>query len=130
MSEENVEIVRQLYERWRRRDPALDLLDADLELVMPTGRADERRWHGHSGFLEWTRDWIGTWETHRFEVDDFIDAGENVVVPLREMGTMPGSSAEVSHAGTAVLTLKEGRVVQYRGFMDHREALEAAGLLE
>jgi ketosteroid isomerase-like protein len=130
MSEENVEIVRRLYERWSRGDAALDLLDPELELAMPVGRPDEQRYHGHAGFNKWVSEWIGAWQTHRVVVDRYIDAGEHIVVPLREVGTMAGSSAEVSQAGTAVLTLRDGRVIRYRGFLDHPAALRAAGLDE
>jgi len=67
-----MEIVRRLYERWGRGDAALDLLDPEIEIAMPVGRPDEQRYHGHTGFDGWGREWIGAWETHRAEVDDCI----------------------------------------------------------
>ena len=45
MSQENMEIVRRLYERWGRGDAALDLLDPEIEIAMPVGRPDEQRYH-------------------------------------------------------------------------------------
>ena len=59
MSQENMEIVRRLYERWGRGDAALDLLDPEIEIAMPVGRPDEQRYHGHTGFNRWVREWIG-----------------------------------------------------------------------
>jgi ketosteroid isomerase-like protein len=46
VSQENMEIVRRLYERWGRGDAALDLLDPEIEIAMPVGRPDEQRYHG------------------------------------------------------------------------------------
>jgi ketosteroid isomerase-like protein len=130
MSQENVELVQRLYERWGRGDRALDVLDPDFDLTMAAGRPDEARFHGHAGWVEFVRDWVGTWHTYRVETDEYIDAGDDVLVRLREVGKLHETGPEVSQTGTAVLTIREGLVIRYRGFVEHKEALEAVGMRE
>ena len=69
------------------------------------------------------------WDERRLEAEEFIDAGDCVVVLVREFRR--GGAAESSWTDTAVVfEVRNGRVVRIQGYMDRAKALKAAGLSE
>ena len=124
MSKENVEIIRKGYEAWGRGD--LDAVYAayDSEIEWDATRiADGQVYHGHGGVRRFWRRQLGTWEDHRIEAEEFIDAGHQVVAIVR----MPGpGEGRIFH----VLTFRDGKVVRGDVYKDKAEALEAVGLQE
>jgi ketosteroid isomerase-like protein len=76
------------------------------------------------------RVWAGAWEDWSLEFEQMIDAGDKVLVIARESGRGKGSGVEVEQRAFAVFTLREGRIVHWKGFVNRRQALEAAGLRE
>ena len=135
MSEENVEVVRRIYEAAARRDSAtmFSLYDTDVEI-------DVSRTHGavmdpiyagpeHEGLRAWSREWHDAWGAVEYEVHEFIDAGDEViaVVTVRGRGRASGADAEFArYAG--VWTIRDGKVARVEWFPSRAEALEAAGL--
>jgi len=60
MSQENVDIVRQAWEAYRRRDneAALALYDPEIEFELRSeGRIDAGDYHGLEGVQEFFRNW-------------------------------------------------------------------------
>jgi uncharacterized protein len=133
MSQENVEIVRSLSELLERRDwrGMTDLLDPNVELHGTVGGLEEgkilRGLSQISQAFETEDDEV--WDEHRIEPQEFIDAGDRVVVLQREYQRSK-SGAEVVIDTAAILDLRDGRVVRMQGYMNPAEALEAAGLSE
>ena len=68
------------------------------------------------------------WEELRLEAEEFIDAGDSVVVLLHEFRRGKGSGVEMETDTAVVYEVHNGRVVRLQGYMDRAEALEAAGL--
>ncbi len=71
MSQENVEVVRGIYDAWQRGDleGAFKSFDAGVEWLGPpdiSGAGEHRR--GHEGVRESLRAWIGTWDDYRSEL--------------------------------------------------------------
>jgi ketosteroid isomerase-like protein len=129
MSQENVEIVRCSGEAFDRGDyqAALDALDPEVEYDLshfPEGRV----YHGHEGVRESFRIWLGTWQDYRLERLEIIDADDQVVVVVREVGRGKGSGVEVVREGYAVWTFQNGKCVHIRFYPSKDAALEAAGL--
>ena len=129
MSQENVEIVRRCCEAFNRGDheAALGALDPTIEYDLrhfPDGRV----YHGREGVREAFRIWLGTWEDYRQEQEEFIDAGDEVVVCVREHGRGKGSGLELARATFGVWTLNDGRAVRIRFYGTKVEALAAVGL--
>ena len=132
MSQENVEIVRQMFEAHLRGDheAALAYYDPEVEFDA-TVRPDGRVFHGRDGVAEAMRVWIGTWQDYRFQVEEIIDAGvERVLAAIRESGRGKGSGLVMDQPAYAVFTVRQGLIVHRKGFRDRNEALEAAGLRE
>ena len=132
MSQENVEIVRRIYEVVNASGLAAvgDFLHADVELVPPPDwPAGAVR--GREQVREMARDWMETFEEFRVAPERYLDAGaENVVVYVRDSGRVRGTNTEIDTHLIHVWTLNDGKVVRWQLFTDEGPALEAAGLSE
>jgi ketosteroid isomerase-like protein len=71
------------------------------------------------------------WEKFRIEAEEFIDAGDRVVVVGRLVAKGRGSGVEAESPTAQVFTVREGRVVRWEfGYADRADALKAVGLAE
>ena len=131
MSQENVEIVKRAGEVLERRDwdGGKDLFDPNVELHGTVGGLEEGnilRGLGEIGrALEIENDEV--WEEHRIEPQEFIDAGDRVVVLQREYQRSKAGAELVIDTGT-IVDLRDGRIVRIQGYMNPAEALAAVGL--
>ena len=79
------------------------------------------------------RDWeqfSDLFEDFSIDVEKSFDRGDEVVVFLRFRGRARESNAEVEAPMAHVWTIREGKAVRLRQFLDRADALEAAGLEE
>ena len=140
MSEENVEIVRGLYEEWdaglERGDFGanfdLEALADDYEWIVPEGFEGGRTvWRGREEFVEFFRTWTEDFEDWSVRVERLIDAGDDRVVALTlQSATGKESGARVEWHMGQVQELKDGRLIRTWNYFTQAEALEAAGLSE
>jgi len=126
MSEENVELVRRIYDAWSREESARDFIAEDLEYVNPSYAVEPGTRRGRKS-LATVR---GTYEDFEIKVERFIDAGDEVVVLAHFTGSGSGSGVPVAGEHGYVWTVRDGLAVRFQWFQSHREALEAAGLSE
>jgi uncharacterized protein len=133
MPQENVEIVRRGYELYTAGDVegVADLFSADAELADAGGlgvaeTAVGTR-HGPEGFLRASEEVLEAFEDYRVEAEDFIDAGEAVVVPVRISGRGRASGAEQEARLAHLWVLRDGKVIRGEVYRTTEEALEAAG---
>ena len=136
MSQENVEIVRRAVGLVRRFDDEFHgsrvgahLLD-DAFVIHDHDSPDLGILEGHSGFLRWIDDWDEAWEEWRVEPEEYIDAGERVVVLLSLFARGRGSGVSLERRDGMVWTVRDGKAVRLDYFNTATEALEAAGLSE
>ena len=126
MSEENVEVVRSFTEAYIAgdRDRALSYLAPDVVYEvgqeLPARRPDEL----HDLWNRWEADW------ERIELipEEYIDAGDQVVLTVRYSGRARASGIELEDRLFEVHTLRDGKIARKREFKTRSEALEAAGL--
>ena len=90
MSQENVEIVRTLLEGFahRQHERAFVLYDPEIEWDasrMVGGLPDDVAgvYHGHEGVRAYWRNWLSAWSDLDFELQDVVDAGDEVVALIR-----------------------------------------------
>jgi ketosteroid isomerase-like protein len=134
MSEENVEVVRRLYDAAARHDDVIPFEVYAEDIVWDLSHA--RRaflgmkpvYHGHEGVRQCWRDGLSAFGEIDFEVRELIDAGDQVLAVIRERAVGRASGVPVETTHTAVLTLGGGKVVQIQMFDDLQQAREAAGL--
>jgi ketosteroid isomerase-like protein len=132
MSEENVEVVRQLLEALDRRDLSswLAVCDEDVEVV-PTRDWPEPGVRGAEAAFNWYVQAFDTLQPFRTTDTEFIDAGaDKVLLQYRTDVRGKGSGAKVEFRRWAVLTIRKGRILRGEWFSDRAEALKAAGLSE
>ena len=131
MSQEHVELVRAAYEEFSRTGtPVLDLFDPSGKAYDPPNVPDPRVYQGREGIVQQIETVADAFEELRWEVDEFVDADDKVVVATRMVGTGKESQVEVSMRVFHVWTIRNGRFVELRVLLTREEALEAAGLKE
>ena len=134
MSQENVEIVRAAFEAFLEGDQekTAQLVDPALEFHGTIGGLQEGQIaHGQSEIDQtFESEDLEAWEERRLEPEEFIDAGDNVVVLLHEYRRGKGSGVELETETAVVVAVSGGRVVRLQGYMDREAALEAVGLSE
>jgi ketosteroid isomerase-like protein len=123
MSEENVEIVRRA---WEFEGEALEHYDPDFV----SNRLDEGTVYGLDAVLQANQRWREAWEVLEERADEFIDAGDHVVVTNYFRGRGRGSGVEVDHRYYEVYTLLNRKIVRMDEFTEREKAFEAAGLSE
>jgi ketosteroid isomerase-like protein len=134
MSQENVEVVRKLYELFARRDVAAAFpayADPNLELRVPPLYPDTPEvFRGQEGVERWIRMVDEVWAEWRFEPERYLDAGSTVVVLARLMAEGGSSAIHLEREVAHLWVLERRRAVSIRVYLDQAEALEAAGLSE
>jgi ketosteroid isomerase-like protein len=131
MSRENVELVRLIHDGWSRGD-----FGVGTDLMAP-----EFEWHQYAEAVEpgsHRGAAIGgaiskifeVYDNFRVEPEEYIDAGDKVVVTARAQGTGRGSGVELDQRFAFVWTVRHGKLADLVMFADRHEALEAAGLRE
>jgi ketosteroid isomerase-like protein len=128
MSEENVEIVRQILEAF---GPDLDRVakfwDPEIDWRAIEGAPDDIGvFKGHEAMRRYLGEWLEIFDPVRIEPEELIDAGERVVAVLRVVVRPKGSDAEMDIRYACVYTVRNGLVVRGREYATREEALEAA----
>jgi ketosteroid isomerase-like protein len=131
MSQENVEILKASIDAYNRRDWDAWLQHAARGFEMDMSRAvgpvsgiltlDQLR-QGQLDFAEY-------WESVRIEAQEFIEAGDLVVVPWAMHGRGRDGIELVARA-TFVFTIRNGAIERITLYQEREEALEAVGLSE
>jgi ketosteroid isomerase-like protein len=125
VSQDNVELVREIYRLWNAQQSAGHLIDAQLEYVNPSYAVESGVRRG--------RDALGSirevYPDFRIETERFIDAGDDVVVIGLAHGTST-SGVEVKWRQGYIWTVLDGSAVRFQWFNDPAEALAAAGISE
>ena len=133
MSQENVELVRLVYELFDRRDieRVLGLTTDDFELRLP-GIYPEgpETFRGHDGLRRWVAMVQDIWGEWRFDVERLIAADEQVVALVRIVAEGGASGVPVDREVAHVWSVRDGQTSTASVYLDRAEALEAVGLRE
>jgi ketosteroid isomerase-like protein len=138
MSQENVEVVRRVFDASAQRDA-----DTVFSLFDPEAEWDNSRgpfkdligagvYRGHEGLRRfWHEYYAEAWESVEDNLEELIDIGDSVVsvVNSRARGRASGVEVEWTH-NAGVWTIRDGKVVRVAWFTTREEALKAAGLRE
>ncbi len=130
MSEENVEIVRAALDAYNRgdRDAGLKDMAPDFELDMSRSIGPGLRGiYGLDQMRQFWDEFVEPFESHRIEAEEFIEAGDQVIVPATAYAR-GRDGIEVTTRAAAVYTIRDGAIGRMCMYQDLQEALEAAGL--
>jgi ketosteroid isomerase-like protein len=127
---QNVELVRAMIDAFNRQD-----LASGIAIAHPAGEIDWTRslgplkgvYRGHDGLREFWGAWWSVFEEVRIEPDEFIQTGDDVVVP--NISHVRGRDGVRAAARSAhVYAVRDGKVWRLRLHQTREEALEAVGL--
>ena len=134
MSEENVELVRRIYEEGLIHQDPERLVDElgtpDIEYVNPPYAVEPGVRHGPAEVARALRRAHELFTSPRYVVHELFDAGGAVVADLSIYAHPRGSESEVVQEEVHTWTLRDGRIARFEWGRDRRKALEASGLLE
>ena len=129
MSEENVEVVRSIYETLNRGDWDAAPLAADLEVTFQRGpNAGTHR--GRDAIQAIVEDQREAFDAWIIEVEQVFDSGDQVVALIKSRLRPKGTDAEFEIRNGHIWTIRDGVALSMLGFPKPEEALEAAGLGE
>jgi ketosteroid isomerase-like protein len=133
MSEQNVELARQVVEAFNHRDleATIRRLDPQIEWT-PAGPAavEQAVYRGReevSGAFSVTWE---AWELFRLEEHEVRDLGDSVLWLGRAHLRGGASQVELDQEFAVRFEIQDGKVVRMEGFLAWDEAREAAGLKE
>jgi ketosteroid isomerase-like protein len=133
MSQENVEVVREVWNAFNRGDldTFIEFFDPEIEWhdlpTMPGGGVHR----GRDPFRRHVEGFIEVWGEVRMETEEIRSIGDRVVSRGRYVGVGRESGIPVENPTSgAIYEFRGGRIVRVRQFVEHAEALEAAGLRE
>ena len=130
MSQENVELVRAGFAAFERGDVTEMLNLMSDQLVVYRADPDDATFHGKEGFLEATAEWTEGFSEWAVVPQEFIDAGDFVVVRVRQVVRGEASGVSVEAAFWFVFEVNGTKVTKLSVYARRSEALEAVGLRE
>jgi hypothetical protein len=130
MTLENVELARQGYEAFRtgRLEAVLEMMDPDIEWSEGVDVPEPQVYRGHDGVRRQQEQFEAAWESFELEAEEFIDAGDKVVVLLKIRARGRGSEIEIEGRAAHVWTVRDGKAIRLEMYIDPARALEAAGV--
>ena len=136
MSQENVEIVRRVFEAVGRHDTeaVLSAYDPNVEVDFSGGPLaslmGDNVYRGYDGLRKMVRDRYVDFERVEDDCQELIDAGQRVIslVITRGRGRSSGIDSEIRQYGA--WTIRNDKIVRIDWFYSRVEDLEAAGLSE
>ena len=126
MSQAHVEVVKRLFESYRRGDYEEAAACLALHVVYEVGQELPLRGRAEVRAM-WER-WDSTWDEMETVPEDFTDAGDQVLVTVHYSARGRGSGIEYEERLFDVYTFSDGQCVGKREFRERSDAVEAAGL--
>jgi ketosteroid isomerase-like protein len=133
MSQENVEMAKRCFDAFDQRDldELAKTITADYEWVGAfLGVVEGGSYRGLEGMARYFSEAEETWKYFSVSGEEFRDLGDRVLVVGRMEGRGRSSGVELDTAYTMLVEFREGKVARSRAYLDHAEALRAAGLVE
>jgi ketosteroid isomerase-like protein len=143
MSQENVEMVRGLWEPFKGVDyTAIDwddeairemterLWSPEVELRWSRSGPEARVYQGRDGVIQAFREWLEPFSEYYMEPLDFIEQEDRVIIPQRQWGIGSASGISVEVEVTHVCEVRDNQIARVDEYDTLGEALQAAGLRE
>ena len=126
MSQANVEVVKRLFESYRRGDYAKAAACLAPDVVYQVGQELPLRGREEVRAM-WER-WDSTWDGLDTVPEDFIDAGDQVLVTVFYSARGRVSGIEYEERLFDVYSFSHGQCVRKREFRLRSDAVETTGL--
>jgi ketosteroid isomerase-like protein len=133
MSQENVEVCKRAFTVFERLDVESGLDHVDPEVVFQSAivsGAEGKTFRGYDGLRQWAAESEAAFDDLQTVPEEFRDLGDDVLVLGRVSARGRASGVAVESPAAFLCTLRDGKLVHVRGYLDWNAALEAAGLSE
>jgi ketosteroid isomerase-like protein len=133
MSHQNREIVRRINAAFNGGDTEriLALMHPDFEAAVgPELSVEPDTYRGHDGIRRYFNSFRDAMDEIRFHPESFREAGASVVVALRLSAKGRSTGIMVEQRLGQVWTVRDGKAIQVRSYVSHREAMRAVGLAD
>lgn len=129
----NIEIVQELYRAFRKQDydAFRRITTEDIEWVQNEGFPDGTTHFGASEVIEGVfKANNNNWEDFAYHIEEFLDAGNSVIVIGRYTGQNRISGKSMSAAASHVYDIRDGKVYRFRMFADTKKIWDAIDISE
>lgn len=134
MATDRVQTLTRIYERWARGDMAasVGVMAENVVLRIHPELPEAGTYEGLTAIREYTVGFLDAWDSLTISALSFRegagDAGDAVLVDVRQDGTGADSGAQVGFAYFHLWTFRGDEVVRIEAILREDEALGAAGL--
>jgi ketosteroid isomerase-like protein len=104
-----------------------DQVTEDFECLM-IGPAGTQRYPGLAGFAEAWQDWVSPYTSFSIELEDLIEVGDAVLMPVRQRGVTRHGGVAIENSAGSVWRFRDGLLEGAEFYLDRDAAFEAAGV--
>ena len=131
-SKKNVELLRRFYEYFNQRDldAVLELCASDVEVykdpdVVEMVAAFTPR--GQERVAQYLRGWLDSWDDYHARPEELLQSGDEVAVLIRLHARGKGSQFDIEADMADVFSVRDGKIVRLRLYVQRQTALKAIG---
>ena len=127
-----MELVQRAYEQWNAGDMtvAMSMFAPDVVMSTPPDWPDAITSTNRDEALRRLVENRSLFESDRLVPEDWIEAGDCVIVPTQWCGVPRGASAELNIFVVPAYTVRDEQIVRLDWYRSVQEAREALGLAE
>jgi ketosteroid isomerase-like protein len=133
MSQENVALAKRAMATYNTDDALREydaLMTPDFEWITAMAGVEDEVMRGRKGAEEYYASLDAAWESARVFGGEFRDLGDRVLWLGHMEARGRSSGAVVRSPAASLYEFRGGRISRIRSFLDHDEAMRAAGLEE
>ena len=132
MSQKNVEIAKRMVAAFNQRDIDffMQATTSDFEWFPALSAVEGEVFRGREGIDTYWGRLDEAWEDYRLVADEYRDLGDSVLILGRMVGRGRGSGVPVETPMGTLGDYRDGKCWRIRAYLNHGEALRAAGLAE
>ena len=130
MQPTNVQIIESMWVAWHGDDMTdwFGFFDPGAVWQTRDDEPDAGVYEGHAGIARLMDFWADNFDALVVEPEEYVDAGDSVVVPSVVRGRGKTSGAPVELHYSFVWTLRDGKIVAVREYQSKEDAFEALGV--
>lgn len=132
MSQQNIEVVRKIYEGWATGDfrSGVDDLDPQVMFIVSYDFPEFGVYVGPDGVRDYMQRFLEQWERLTIEATHLRAVGDTVLAHVVQHAKGKASGIEGDLRYFTLITFRGDKILRMEHVMHEREALEAVGLSE
>ena len=126
----SVEVVNGAYAAFAKGDiPALlETLSDDVDWSSPATLPQGGHFSGKDGVSEFFQTIGANWDALTIDVEAITDAGDGLVLTIIQASGTRKDGGAGGYGSAHAFTVRDGKITEWRIFVDQDQALEAVGL--